>query len=85
MFTFGAIMGLVVGTIIVYQILFADVSDHLPEYATLRAIGYSNGYISGVVVQQALILAVLGFLPGSLATLRLYGLRAQPRRICPWS
>ena len=55
-FTFGAIIGFVVGTVIVYQILFADVSDHLAEYATLRAIGYSNGYISRVVVQQALIL-----------------------------
>ena len=73
-FTFGAIIGVVVGTVIVYQILFSDVSDHLAEYATLRAIGYSNGYISGVVVQQALILAVLGYALGTLATLRLYGI-----------
>jgi putative ABC transport system permease protein len=72
-FTFGAIIGLVVGTVIVYQILFSDVSDHLAEYATLRAIGYSNGYISGVVVQQALILALLGYGLGTLAALRLYG------------
>jgi putative ABC transport system permease protein len=71
-FAFGAIMGFVVGTIIVYQILFADVSDHLSEYATLRAMGYSNGFISGVVVQQAVILAVLGFLPGLGASLLLY-------------
>ena len=72
-FTFGAIIGLVVGTVIVYQILFSDVSDHLAEYATLRAIGYSNGYISGVVIQQAMILAVLGYALGSLAAVRLYG------------
>jgi putative ABC transport system permease protein len=71
-FAFGAVMGFVVGTIIVYQILFADVSDHLPEYATLRAMGYSNGFVSGVVVQQAVILAVLGFLPGLAASLLLY-------------
>jgi putative ABC transport system permease protein len=71
-FAFGAVMGFVVGTIIVYQILFADVSDHLAEYATLRAMGYSNGFISGVVVQQAVILAVLGFLPGLGASLFLY-------------
>jgi putative ABC transport system permease protein len=71
-FAFGAIMGFVVGTIIVYQILFADVSDHLAEYATLRAMGYSNGFISGVVVQQAVILAVLGFLPGLAASMLLY-------------
>ncbi len=71
-FAFGAIMGFVVGAIIVYQILFADVSDHLAEYATLRAMGYSNGFVSGVVVQQAMILAVLGYLPGMLICLWLY-------------
>ncbi len=52
-FAFGAIMGLVVGAIIVYQILFADVSEHLREYATLRAMGYRNRFVSGIVVQQA--------------------------------
>ncbi len=59
-FAFGAIMGFVVGAIIVYQILFADVSEHLNEYATLRAIGYRNRFVSGIVLQQAAILAVLG-------------------------
>ena len=63
-FTFGAIMGLVVGFIIVYQILFADVQDHLKEYATLKAMGYTHGYLRGVVLQQSLVLAILGFLPG---------------------
>ncbi len=71
-FGFGAIMGFVVGAIIVYQILFADVSDHLAEYATLRAMGYSNGFVSGIVVQQAVILAVLGYLPGWAICLWLY-------------
>jgi putative ABC transport system permease protein len=63
-FAFGAIMGFVVGAIIVYQILFADVSEHLNEYATLRALGYPNRFISGIVVQQAFILGVLGYIPG---------------------
>ncbi|MEM9208181.1 MAG: ABC transporter permease DevC [Pseudomonadota bacterium] len=63
-FFFGAIMGFVVGAIIVYQILFADVSEHFHEYATLRAIGYSNLFVVGIVLQQAIILALLGFLPG---------------------
>ena len=65
-FTFGVIMGFVVGAIIVYQILFADVSDHLAEYATLKAMGYPNRYLFGVVFQEAVILAVLGFIPGLL-------------------
>lgn len=72
-FWFGAIMGFVVGAIIVYQILFADVSEHLNEYATLRAIGYSNRFVSGIVLQQAVILAVLGFVPGVAAVWWLYG------------
>ena len=63
-FAFGAVMGLIVGLIIVYQILFADVQDHLKEYATLKAMGYTHGYLRGVVLQEAVILAVLGFLPG---------------------
>jgi len=72
-FAFGAIMGFVVGAIIVYQILFADVSEHLNEYATLRAIGYKNRFVSGIVLQQAVILAVLGYLPGLAIVYWLYG------------
>jgi putative ABC transport system permease protein len=67
-FNFGVIMGFVVGAIIVYQILFSDVQDHLKEYATLKAMGYTNGYLSRVVLQEAAILAVAGFIPGVLLT-----------------
>ena len=72
-FAFGAIMGFVVGAIIVYQILFADVSEHLNEYATLRAIGYKNRFVSGIVLQEAAILAVLGYIPGVAIVYWLYG------------
>jgi putative ABC transport system permease protein len=72
-FTFGAIMGFVVGAIIVYQILFADVSEHLREYGTLRALGYPNRFVSGIVLQQAAILGVLGFIPGAAAATWLHG------------
>jgi putative ABC transport system permease protein len=80
-FAFGAIMGLVVGAIIVYQILFADVSEHLREYATLRAIGYRNRFVSGIVLQEAVILAVLGYLPGLLAAWGLYRSAAAATRL----
>jgi putative ABC transport system permease protein len=76
-FAFGAIMGFVVGAIIVYQILFADVSEHLNEYATLRAVGYSNAFVSGIVLQEAVILAVLGFIPGLMVVHYLYGAAAD--------
>jgi putative ABC transport system permease protein len=83
-FAFGAIMGFVVGAIIVYQILFADVSEHLDEYATLRAIGYGNGFVSGIVLQQAFCLGVLGFAPGLAASWFLYG-RAAAATFLPLS
>jgi putative ABC transport system permease protein len=76
-FAFGAIMGFVVGAIIVYQILFADVSEHLSEYATLRALGYPNRFVSGIVIQQAAILGVLGYLPGLGAVVWLYARAAS--------
>jgi putative ABC transport system permease protein len=63
-FTFGAVLGFMVGIVIVYQILYSNVADHLPEYATLKAIGYSDRYLLGIVFQEALLLAVLGFIPG---------------------
>ncbi len=71
-FAFGAVIGVVVGAIIVYQILFADVSEHIREYATLRAIGASNAFVSRIVLQEAVILALLGFLPGVAAAAWLY-------------
>ncbi|CAA9590362.1 ABC exporter permease subunit of DevC family [uncultured Synechococcales cyanobacterium] len=76
LFGFGAIIGFVVGTIIVYQILYSDVSDHLPEYATLKAMGYSDGYLIGVLIQEALIMAVLGFIPGFVISIGLYSAAA---------
>ena len=63
-FTFGAVMGFVVGVVIVYQVLYADINDHLNEYATLKAIGYSNRSLLSVVIQEALLLGVMGFIPG---------------------
>ena len=76
-FGFGAIMGLIVGCVIVYQILFADVSEHRAEYATLKAMGYKNSSLSWMVLTEAVILAMLGFLPGLLVTIGLYHAMAE--------
>ena len=73
-FDFGTIMCFVVGVVIVYQVLYSDVNDHLSEYATLKAIGYSDGQLLLVVFQEAAILAVLGFVPGIVCSLGLYSL-----------
>jgi putative ABC transport system permease protein len=63
-FTLGTAMGFIVGIVIVYQILYTGIVDHLSEYATLIAIGYTHYYLLVVVFQQAIILACIGFIPG---------------------
>lgn len=72
-FTLGAAMGFVVGCVIVYQILYSDVSDHLPEYATLMAMGYSLLTLLGVVAREGLLLAIFGYVPAYVAGQVLYG------------
>jgi len=71
-FTLGAAMGFVVGCVIVYQILYSDVSDHLPEYATLMAMGYRLPTLLGVVAREGLLLATFGYLPAYAAGQGLY-------------
>jgi putative ABC transport system permease protein len=80
-FSFGALMGFGVGAVIVYQILFADVSDHLTEYATLKAVGHTDLYLSAVVVSEAAMLALLGFLPGLGIAHRLYRLTEEATKL----
>lgn len=71
-FGLGVAMGLAVGVIVVYQILFSDVQDHLREYATLKAMGYSNLFLGRIVLSEAVLLAVIGFVPGLLISLVVY-------------
>ncbi|WP_044500385.1 ABC transporter permease DevC [Nostoc sp. PCC 7107] len=73
-FSLGVSMGFVVGVIIVYQVLSTDVNAHIREYATFKAIGYRNYYLLSVVFEEALILALLGFIPGVAVSLGLYQL-----------
>ena len=67
-------MGFVIGVAVVYQILYSNISNHLVSYATLKAIGYSDGYLFSIVFRQALIIAFLGFLPGIIFSWFLYDL-----------
>jgi putative ABC transport system permease protein len=74
---FGAVIGFIVGIVIVYQVIYTDVSEHLPEYATLKAMGYKDRDLSLVVLQESLILAIMGFIPGYLASYGIYYLMAK--------
>ncbi|RST86880.1 FtsX-like permease family protein [Aquibium carbonis] len=65
-FGFGVIIGVLVGIVIVYQVLSTDVADHMREYATFKAMGYGQGFFLGIVLEEALILGLFGFIPGAL-------------------
>jgi putative ABC transport system permease protein len=73
-FTFGTVMSFVVGTVIVFQILSTDVNEHMSEYATFKAMGYRDRYLLLIVLEQSLILAALGFIPGLALALGQYTL-----------
>ncbi len=71
-FNMGVTMGFTVGVIIVYQVLSTDVNAHMGEYATFKAMGYRNRYLLAVVFEEAIILAVLGFIPSVALSTGLY-------------
>lgn len=78
---FGAVMGFIVGVIVVYQVLYSDVADHLPEYATLKAMGYADRNLLMVVLTEAMLLAVLGFIPGCVTSIGVYSLLSSLTKI----
>jgi putative ABC transport system permease protein len=70
------VVGFFIGFIVVYQILYTDVTNHLPQYATMKAMGFSDGYLYQLVLGQSVQLATMGFIPGSLIAAAMYaGLR----------
>jgi putative ABC transport system permease protein len=80
-FSLGVLVGFIVGSIIVYQILFGDVMNSLPQYATLKAMGYRDSYVISIVIQQSAILALVGFIPGLLLSMGLYSLLATVTKL----
>ena len=74
----GAALGIIVGVVVVAQTLYASTKDHLNEFATLRALGASAGYIHAVILIQAILSAILGYLAGiSLALLVVYAAKGS--------
>lgn len=71
-FTLGVFVGFIVGIVIVYQILYSDVADHLSEYATLKAIGFHDNYLLQVLALESIILALVGFIPAFLISVAMY-------------
>jgi putative ABC transport system permease protein len=71
-FAMGTIVGFIVGALISYLVVYTDLSDQLPQYATLKAMGYEAWYIVGVVVRQAALLALCGWASAWVGSLLLY-------------
>ncbi len=70
----GMVLAMFVGAVIVYQILYTDVNDHIKEYATLKAIGLGQGFFFNFIISQSLILLIIGFIPGILITSLLFAI-----------
>ena len=71
-FGMGTVIGFFIGFVVVYQILYTEVTNHLPQLATMKAMGFTDHYLLRLVVWQALILSVLGYVPGFILALGLY-------------
>jgi putative ABC transport system permease protein len=71
-FQMGVVLALMVGATVVYQVLSTDIANRMPEYATLKAMGFSNSYLSNVVLFQAWYLALLSFIPAWVLAELLY-------------
>lgn len=83
-FSFGVVVALVVGMVFVYQVLSSDIANRYPEYATLKAMGYPRSYLSWLVVQQAILYAVIGYVPGLVLAYGLYWLAATSIGLPIW-
>ncbi len=73
-FSIGVVMGFIVGLAICYQVLFSDISERLAEFATLKAMGYSDLRLFSIIVAQSVYLALLGYLVGLGVSLVLFGI-----------
>lgn len=73
-FKLGVWVALFVGVAIVYQVLSTDIANMMGEYATLKAMGYTNGYLTSVVLHQSVLLALIGYVPSILISWGLYHL-----------
>ena len=68
----GVLVAILFGIVITYQVLSLEVTHRLSEYATLKALGFSDGYLSRIVLQQAVVFALLSYVPGFFLTLGIY-------------
>jgi len=71
-FVMGTLVGFIVGMLISYQIIYTDLAEQQPQYATMKAMGYRTSYLIRVVLEQALLSALTGWIPASLIAILLF-------------
>jgi putative ABC transport system permease protein len=76
-FAAGTWIGFVVGLVICYQVIYSDIADHMPEFATLKAMGYGTFYFLSLIVTEAVLLSFIGFVPGVVFSTALYAVLAN--------
>lgn len=76
-FALGVAIGFAVGLLISYQILYNDVSEQLPQYATLKAMGYTHAFLVRSVLAQSALYAIVGYVPAWLIGVGLFRLLAE--------
>jgi putative ABC transport system permease protein len=86
-FSYGVLVTVLVAAVVIYQVLSNDIRDHIAEYATLKAMGHTNNFLSRVVVVQAMIYALAAYLPAAVVSVGLYrateALANIPMRLTP--
>jgi putative ABC transport system permease protein len=80
LFSMGVVISFIVGFVVFHQVFSSDVADHLPEYATLKAIGYSDGQVRAIVASQAMLLGLIGYAGALAVSVCLYRLVAAVTR-----
>jgi putative ABC transport system permease protein len=86
-FAYGVVVTILVAAVVIYQVLANDIRDHITEYATLKAMGHTNGFLSRIVMTQALIYSVSAYVPAVAVGFVLYrateALASIPMRLTP--
>jgi putative ABC transport system permease protein len=70
----GLIVSLIVGLMVLYQTLATQIARHLPEFATMKAIGYGDASLAAVVTIESVLLVIAAFIPASIAAMAVYAL-----------
>jgi putative ABC transport system permease protein len=73
MFGSGLIVSFIVGIMVLYQTLATQISRHLPQFATLKAIGYSDLFLVAVVMIESALIVLVAFVPAAGAAILVYG------------